>query len=102
MKPRELPDEALAEFCRKWRIRELSVFGSFLRDDFGPDSDIDFLVDYEPDQVLTYFQLFEAEEELKALLGRRVDLVSKRAVDATENYLRRKIILDSAKRVYAA
>ena len=69
----EIPGEQLAEFCRRNRIRKLSFFGSVLRDDFGPDSDVDVLVEFEPDAVvgLSFFQM---QEELGELLGHKVDL----------------------------
>lgn len=68
-----LPDEAVAAFCRRNHIRKLCLFGSVLRDDFGPDSDIDVLVEFEPG-ARTGLRFFEMEEELSRLLGRKVDL----------------------------
>ncbi len=69
----ELPREALAEFCRRNQIRALSVFGSALRDDFSPDSDVDFLVEFEPGRTpgLAFFGM---EFELSELIGRKADL----------------------------
>ena len=69
----EIPGQQLAEFCRRNRIRKLSLFGSVLRDDFGPDSDVDVLVEFEPDAAvgLSFFQM---QEELGELLGHKVDL----------------------------
>ena len=69
----DIPGEQLAEFCRRNRIRKLSFFGSVLRDDFGPDSDVDGLVEFEPDAVvgLSFFQM---QEDLGELLGHKVDL----------------------------
>ena len=69
----DLPETAIAEFCKRHHIRKLSLFGSVLRDDFGPDSDIDVLVEFEPGRV-PGFAFFAMEEELSGLLGRRVDL----------------------------
>ncbi len=69
----DLPAEAIAEFCRRNRVRRLSVFGSILRDDFGPDSDIDVLVEFEPGAQVG-LRFFAMERELSALLGREVDL----------------------------
>jgi predicted nucleotidyltransferase len=65
---------AISEFCRRNHIRKLSFFGSVLRDDFRPESDIDLLVEFDPDQVPGYFQLSAMERELSGLLGRKVDL----------------------------
>lgn len=73
----EIPDETVAAFCRRHHIRRLALFGSVLRGDFGPDSDIDVLVEFEPgtDQGLTLLDLAGMEIELSELLGRRVDFV---------------------------
>ena len=68
------PDEALAEFCRQHRIRRLALFGSILRDDFGPESDIDVLVEFEPDARVGMIRLAGIELQLAELLGRKVDL----------------------------
>jgi predicted nucleotidyltransferase len=70
------PREEIAEFCRKNHIRLLALFGSVLRDDFGPHSDIDVLVEFEPGQRLG-FAFFALQEELSQILGRKVDLNTK-------------------------
>lgn len=93
--------QAIAEFCKKWKIVELSVFGSVLRDDFRPDSDVDVLVRFAPDAGHTLFDLVHIQEELRGLLGREVDLVEKTAIERSRNYLRRKAILGTAEVVYA-
>ena len=67
-------------FCRAWKIREFALFGSVLRDDFRPDSDIDVLVEFEPDARYSLFDFLEMEEQLTTLFGRKVDLVQKGAV----------------------
>lgn len=90
---------ALAEFCRKWHIREVSLFGSALRDDFGPKSDLDFLVSFEPGADLDLFDLQEMKEELEAAYGRPVDIVVK---EALRNPWRKREILNTAEVVYAA
>lgn len=69
----EIPKERIAEFCRRRHIRRLSLFGSVLREDFGPESDVDVLVEFEPSQM-PGFAFFEMEEELSEILGRKVDL----------------------------
>jgi predicted nucleotidyltransferase len=66
--------EVIADFCRRHHVRKLSLFGSVLRDDFRPESDVDVLVEFEPSHVPGFFKFFEMEEELGALLGRKVDL----------------------------
>jgi uncharacterized protein len=72
--PIDLPKDSLADFCRRHRVRRLSLFGSALRDDFGPQSDVDFVVEFEPGTVVGYLKLAEMEMELSSLLGRKVDL----------------------------
>lgn len=98
----ELPRLQIEKFCTKWRIVELALFGSVLRDDFSRDSDVDVLVKFTPEASHSLFDMVRMQEELKALLGRDVDLVSHRGVERSRNYLRRKAILDSAEVVYAA
>lgn len=95
-----LPREAIEEFCRRWRITELSLFGSILRGDFGPESDVDFLVTFAPEARWTLFDLVDMEEELGRLVGREVDLVTRRAVERSENRIRRSAILDTARPYY--
>ena len=70
----QIPKEHLADFCRRRQIRKLSLFGSVLRDDFGPYSDVDVLVEFEATAVVGYFELAETEMELSDLLGRRADI----------------------------
>jgi predicted nucleotidyltransferase len=94
-----LDRKALAGFFRKWRIRELSLFGSVLRDDFGPESDLDFLVSFESGAALDLFDLAEMKEELEAQYGRPVDLVEK---EALRNPWRKREILRSREVIYAS
>jgi|ERR1044071_2450300 predicted nucleotidyltransferase len=100
--PIAIPEAAVADFCRRWKIGELALFGSVLRDDFRPDSDVDLLVTFEPGARPSLLDLVEMQRELEALLGRRVDLVERRSVEASENYIRRKHILSSLRPVYVA
>ncbi|MEW6750412.1 MAG: nucleotidyltransferase family protein [Candidatus Latescibacterota bacterium] len=103
MSPRvRLPQQAIAAFCRRWSIVELSLFGSVLREDFGPDSDVDVLVRFAPQARHTLFDLVHMQQELGALLGRQVDLVEKTAIERSRNHLRRKAILETAEVAYAA
>lgn len=70
-----IPKDKIAEFCRRNRIHRLALFGSVLRDDFGPESDVDVLVEFEPDARVGFFELYDMEQELARLLGgRKVDL----------------------------
>jgi predicted nucleotidyltransferase len=98
----EIPNERIAEFCKRRHIRRLDLFGSVLREDFRPDSDIDVLVEFEPGLEPGLFQISEMEQELTKLLGREVDLVEREAVEQSENYIRRRHILTSLKPVYVA
>ena len=95
-------DEQIAAFCRKWQITRFELFGSVLRDDFRPDSDVDVLVTFAPDAHRTLIDLGRMENELKALFGREVDLATRRSVENSRNYLRRADILGSVRQVYAA
>ena len=97
----EIPKEKIADFCRKWKIVELSLFGSVLREDFRPDSDIDILVAFSFDAEWSLLDHMAMEEELSAVFGRKVDLVSRKAIERSENYIRRKAILETAQRYYA-
>ena len=95
------PDR-IADFCRKWQIKELSLFGSALGDEFRPDSDVDLLVTFQdPHRSFGPWmgELQEMEEELKAMFGRDVDLVEKRLV---RNPFRRHSILTTGRVIYAA
>ena len=98
----DIPRERIAEFCRKHRVRKLSLFGSALREDFRPDSDVDFLVSFGEDARHSLFDLAAMEEELGAILGRKVDLVEREAIEQSENYIRRRHILRSEEPVYVA
>jgi len=97
-----LPTAQLAEFCRRNHIRQLALFGSVLRDDFRPDSDVDVLVEFESDAHWSLFDLVSMQNELEKLIGREVDLVERAAVEQSENYIRRKSILKNLEVVYAA
>lgn len=94
--------EQIADFCRRWQITEFGLFGSVLRDDFGPESDVDVLVTFAPAARHTLFDVLHMEDELAAMFGRPVDLVERRAVERSENYIRRDHILESAVPVYVA
>ena len=90
-----LDREALAAFCRKWRIAQFSLFGSVLRDDFGPDSDVDVLVSFADSVSPTLDDYMAMEQELQVLFGRPVDLVRREVVEQSENWIRRQHILRS-------
>ena len=92
----------IEDFCRGWKITELALFGSVLRDDSGPDSDVDVLVTFERDHPWSLLDHVQMQEELSAILGRGVGLVSRRAIERSRNYIRRRAILDSAQVVHGA
>lgn len=94
--------ERLAEFCRRWKIAKLDLFGSVLREDFGPDSDVDVLVAFSSDADWSLFDHIQMEEELSGLLGRKADLVTRRSVERSTNWIRREAILSSAEPLYVA
>lgn len=94
--------DALAAFARRWKVAELAVFGSALRDDFGPESDVDLLVTFEPDAAWSLFDHVAMQDELAELLGRPVDLIGRRAIERSPNPLRRRAILDSARAIYGS
>lgn len=94
-------EDAVRSFCQKWNVVELDVFGSSLRSDFGPDSDVDLLLVYAKDAHPTLFDEGAMQEELEILFGRQVQFMTKRAVERSCNPIRRKAILERAKPVYA-
>jgi predicted nucleotidyltransferase len=100
MNARLLDRQRIAEFCRRWEATQFSLFGSALRDDFGPDSDVDVLVSFRPGAHWTLLDLAQMQEELGAILGRKVDLLTRRGVEQSRNPLRREAILSTAEVVY--
>ncbi|MHB8586233.1 MAG: nucleotidyltransferase family protein [Thermoplasmatota archaeon] len=101
MNPRLRATRAQIEvFCKKWKIRELALFGSVLREDFDRDSDIDILVSFRPDARWGLWDHSRMEQELSALLGRPVDLITRASVERSANWLRRDAILSSTESVY--
>jgi predicted nucleotidyltransferase len=95
-----VPRTALARFCERWRITELALFGSVLRPDFRPDSDIDLLVTFAPNAAWSGWDLVTIEAELATLFGRKVDLVERAAVERSENWIRRRHILTHTEPLY--
>jgi predicted nucleotidyltransferase len=95
----ELPKEALKEFCHKWKIEELAVFGSVLRRDFRADSDIDVLATFSRDADWSVFDRSRLNDELSNLVGRPVDVVEQVGL---RNPFRRREILANRRIIYAA
>jgi predicted nucleotidyltransferase len=103
MEPRiPIDRERIAAFCQKWTIEELSLFGSVLTDDFHPQSDVDVMVEFAADARWGMWDLYDMEEDLKAICGRKVDLMTRRSIAKSENYLMRNSILSGARTLYAA
>jgi uncharacterized protein len=92
--------EKLLEFCERRHVIELALFGSILRDDFHPNSDIDILISFQPDVKVSLLDLVDMQYELEDLLNRKVDLLTKRSVTDSPNWMRRKEIFDTAKVIY--
>jgi uncharacterized protein len=97
-----ISEEGLAALCRKWKIRRLELFGSAARGELQADSDIDLLADFEPDERWSLMDLVRAQEEFAGLFGRAVDLVDRANLERSENWIRRKAILESTRPLYAA
>jgi len=95
----DIPMDKVVEFCRKWKIAEFSLFGSVLRDDFRPESDVDVLVEFEPNAPWSLWDWIDMINELKAAFGRDVDLVSKGGL---RNPFRRHAIMTTREIIYAA
>ena len=95
----EVPTERVKAFCKKWKVKEFSLFGSVLTKEFGPASDIDVLVDLERGHGLTLYDWLDMMDELREMFGRDVDLVAKRGV---KNPFRRREILRTAEVVYVS
>ena len=94
----EIPEQAIREFCQRHHIRRLSLFGSILRDDFRPDSDIDVLVEFEPGRVPGLLRMAGLEIELSGILGRKADL--RTAAELSRHF--REDVLKEAQAQYAA
>jgi uncharacterized protein len=98
-----LLSDRIVKLCRKYQVVELSVFGSLLREDFGPNSDVDFLVVFQGDDYGPWMEkLQRLEEDLRALLGREVEVVPKESVVQSENWIRRDHILNTAQVIYGS
>lgn len=95
----EIPKDEIAEFCRRWKVIELAIFGSALGNDFRPDSDVDVLVVFKDDAQWNLFDHMKAEEELEQIFGREVDLVEKKTI---KNPFRRHHILSNYEVIYGA
>jgi uncharacterized protein len=97
----DMPIKKIVEFCDRWQVTEFALFGSVLRVDFRPDSDIDVMVQFHPDAHPTFSTLDQMEAELKTIFHRDIDLITRQGIESSRNYLRRQAILSSAQVIYA-
>ena len=97
-----IPENEIEAFCRRNHIRSFGLFGSVLREGFGPGSDIDVLVEFEKDYRPGLMELVGMQEELTQIFDQEVDLVERQAVEKSENYIRRRHILESLEPIYVA
>lgn len=95
-----IPLEKIAEFCDRWQVSNLCLFGSVLRPDFRPDSDIDILIDFDAEAKPTLFDLVDMEEQLQEIFHRDIDLVTRQGIENSDNYLRRQAILSTTQQIY--
>ncbi|MGD1864980.1 MAG: nucleotidyltransferase family protein [Phormidesmis sp.] len=97
----ELPKDAIADICNRWKIEEFYLFGSILRSDFHDDSDVDIMVTFSPEAHWGW-EIVDIKDELEALFDRKVDFMTKAAIEESHNWIRRKEILGSAELVYVS
>ena len=95
----DIPKEKIEDFCRRWKIKEMAIFGSVLREDFGPESDVDYLVTFFEQARWSLFDWVEMIEELKKITGREIDLVDRESI---RNPFRRRSILARMEVIYGA
>jgi len=96
-----IPKNEIFAFCKRWKVTELSLFGSAVRNDFSSNSDIDALVSFSPQSEWGLFDHIQMKQELKELFGRDVDLITQRALELSHNKLLRAEILESARVIYS-
>jgi len=97
-----IPRERIAEFCLRHQVKRIDLFGSALREDFRPDSDVDLLIDFKSGADPSLMDLAEMEDELARIIGRKVDLVERQSVEGSANYIRRSRVLNSLEPIYVA
>lgn len=97
-----LDQKKIVEFCQRWKITEFALFGSVLREDFHPESDVDVLVAFASDADWSLFDHVDMEEELATMLGRKVDVINRRVIERSANWIRRKAILSTSEPYYVA
>ncbi len=98
----DIDQDLIKKFCQKWEIKELVFFGSVIREDFNPSSDVDVLVSFEDTATWSLLDHVSMQRELSEIIGRDVDLVTRRSVEQSHNWLRKKQILENSEAYYAA
>jgi len=98
----ELPLAQIEAICKKWQIAEFALFGSVLRSDFRPDSDIDVLITFQPTSQWSLLDFSALIAELEAIFGRKVDVLDRPTVEKSHNYIRRQAILSEAQVIHRA
>ena len=98
----DIPSDRIEAFCRKWKIRELALFGSVLRDDFNDASDIDVVVTFAPGAIPSLLDVMRMERELGKLTGRPVEILTRTGIEQSPNPIRRRAILDGIRTLYEA
>ena len=101
-KPLPIDQEAIAAFCKKWKVTELALFGSAARGELRPESDVDLLISFQPEAHYTFFDMHAMQEELEAMFGRKVDLLERDTIEHSRNTLRRDNILSHVEVLHAA
>jgi predicted nucleotidyltransferase len=96
-----IPQELIIRFCQRWKVREMALFGSALRTDFKPESDVDVLVSFHASADWGLFDHVQMQQDLEAIFERKVDLVTHRALEQSQNGLLREHILNTAKVIFA-
>jgi len=96
---RVLPGQIEA-FCQQWQVTELAAFGSVLRNDFRAESDVDLLVTFAPEARVSLLNLVDMQDHLSTMFGRSVDLIEKRSIENSHNWIRRQQILSTATVIY--
>ncbi|MEL6440970.1 MAG: nucleotidyltransferase domain-containing protein [Cyanobacteria bacterium J06621_8] len=95
----KIPELEIAKFCQRWKVRQFYLFGSVLRDDFTAESDIDVMVEFFPNASIGW-KIVTMNDELETIFHRPVDLMTKKAIEESDNWLRRRNILDSVVLIY--
>lgn len=98
----EVPMDEIQTLCKRWHIIELALFGSVLRDDFSPDSDVDVLITFAPNARKGLLTLARIQHELEDVFGRDVDMLTRKSIERSQNSIRRRTILESAQVIYVA